>query len=145
LTEIQQTSDITYRIYDWDRLDPKGMPRELHTLQAMDAIDFEVYDQYRTHYVKQLNQPVPLVSSPYFNTNLLEVTKPVFMDYGDRDSFTVYLCVGGSAELVCRDGRIRLSGGDAILIPAEIPDGRILPAPSATLLETYVEPDIESL
>jgi mannose-6-phosphate isomerase len=139
LTEIQQTSDITYRIYDWDRVDPSGARRELHLFQALDAIDFEGHDHYRTHYVKQTNQAVPLVSSPYFTTGLLEVTRPAYMDYEERDSFTVYLCVRGRADLVYRDGRLPLSGGDAVLIPAEIPDCRILPAPSASLLEIYIE------
>jgi mannose-6-phosphate isomerase len=139
LTEIQQTSDITYRIFDWDRVDSQGVSRELHIAQSLDAIDFEVHDHYRTSYAKSQNQPVPLIAGPYFTTRLLEITKPLFQDYTNRDSFTVYICVRGSAELVYRDGRLPVAGGDAVLVPADIPDCRLLPAPLAGLLEVYVE------
>jgi mannose-6-phosphate isomerase len=139
LTEIQQTSDITYRIFDWDRVDHQGVSRELHIAQALDAIDFEVQDQYRTGYKKVKNQSVPLIASPYFTTNLLEITKPVYQDYSERDSFTVYICIRGNAELVYRDGRLPVTMGDAVLVPAEIPDCRLLPSPLAGLLEVYME------
>lgn len=140
LAEIQQASDITYRIWDWDRVDPRGVSRALHTAEALDAIDFEVHEQYRTGYMKRQDETVPLVACPYFTTNLFELTRPMHADFEDRDSFTVYLCVSGRADLVHRDGRLPLSGGDAVLIPAEIPDCTIVPAPCTSLLEIFVEP-----
>ncbi|MDD5695084.1 MAG: class I mannose-6-phosphate isomerase [Bacteroidales bacterium] len=139
LTEIQQTSDITYRTYDWDRTDPQGKSRELHILQALEAMDYEAGDPYRTDYVKRPNETVPLVESPYFTTNLLQLTRPVNKDFTELDSFVVYICTGGSGELVYRDGNLRLASGDAVLIPAELPDYRLNPAQSMELLEVYLE------
>ena len=138
LTEIQQTSDVTYRIYDWDRTDPQGKSRELHIWQALDAIDFEVSDPYRTGYARKQDETVALVESPYFTTNLLQLTRPVVKDYSRLDSFVVYICTRGKAELIHRDGRLPVVRGDAVLVPAEIPDCRLIPSPEVELLEVYL-------
>ncbi|HNS16600.1 MAG TPA: mannose-6-phosphate isomerase [Bacteroidales bacterium] len=139
LTEIQQASDITYRVYDWDRTDPQGNRRELHISQALDAIDYQVGDQSRIHYSGKPNAAVTLVESPYFTTNLLQLTKPSWKEFAKPDSFVVYVCTGGRAELVCREGRLPLVSGDAVLVPAEIPEFQLFPSPTVDLLEVYVE------
>ncbi len=139
LAEIQQSSDITYRIYDWDRTDAKGNKRELHTELALEAIDFKVYDHYKTNYSTNKNTVVNLVSCPYFTTNLLDIDKEISRDFINIDSFVAYSCVEGSAHLYYEDGKITIEKGDAILIPAEIKSWKIEPGISAKLLEYYID------
>ncbi len=91
IAEIQQTSNITYRIYDYNRKDAQGNSRELHTELAKDAIDFKLYDTYKTEYKKELNKPVELVTCPYFTTNLLELNEFTKRDYSQKDSFVIYM------------------------------------------------------
>ncbi|MFA4864265.1 MAG: type I phosphomannose isomerase catalytic subunit, partial [Bacteroidales bacterium] len=93
LTEIQQTSDATYRIYDWDRLDANGKGRELHTQLALAAIDLNHYSEYKTGYKERLNETVNLVTCPYFTTNLLELAQPLRKNYEELDSFVIYICM----------------------------------------------------
>ncbi|MGB3779417.1 MAG: type I phosphomannose isomerase catalytic subunit [Tunicatimonas sp.] len=137
LAEIQQTSDITYRIYDFDRRDADGNPRELHVEQALDAIDYQHYDHYKTQYEPRPNEPVQLVSCPYFETSRLDYTQDFERDYTDRDSFTVYVCTAGQAELHCSDQRYDLKKGDTYLIPASVPKVTISTT-GVNLLESYV-------
>ncbi|MBO4361805.1 MAG: mannose-6-phosphate isomerase, partial [Paludibacteraceae bacterium] len=85
--EIQQTSDTTYRIYDYDRVDSEGHPRELHTERAAESIDYRVLPDYRTHYTPRKNEPVNLVTCPYFTTNVLQIDRPTVRDYTGLDSF----------------------------------------------------------
>ncbi len=99
IAEIQQTSNITYRIYDYNRKDANGNGRELHTELAKDAIDFKLYDDYKTSYTRKENQPVLLESCKYFTTNLLELTKDVTRDYSATDSFVAYICMGGACQI----------------------------------------------
>lgn len=139
ITEIQQTSDITYRIYDYDRKDANGNGRELHTELAKDAIDYKIYDSYQTSYTRKENQPVLLESCKYFTTNLLEVTKDITRDYSDIDSFVIYICMGGACSI--RDDRgndLSVKQGESVLIPADTKDVSISPDGSVKLLETYV-------
>jgi len=89
LAEIQQTSDITYRIYDWDRVDDKGKPRELHTDLALQAIDYNHYDNYRTDYSHELNQTAQIIDCQYFTTNLLDFDRTVEKDFNFIDSFVI--------------------------------------------------------
>jgi mannose-6-phosphate isomerase len=96
IAEIQQTSDITYRIYDFDRVDANGNKRELHVKEALDAIDFTYHKNYKTKYQPTLNQPVELVDCNYFTTNVLEYTKEVVKDYRNLDSFIIHVCLEGS-------------------------------------------------
>ena len=138
LAEIQQTSDTTYRIYDWDRIDAAGFTRELHTELAVDAIDYNVYKDYKTTYENKLNETVKLVDSPYFITNLIHLTKPLKKDYSELDSFVIYLCVEGGFELKYDEESIDISKGEALLIPAVFEEVRIYPDKESKILEVYM-------
>lgn len=121
LAEIQQTSNITYRIYDYKRIDVKtGTKRELHTELALDAIDFTYHKEFKTHYEKTPNVSNKLVHSPYFKTNFLTITKPIVKDYSNLDSFVIYMCISGVLEVVCNEKSYALSAGETILLPAII-------------------------
>ena len=139
LAEIQQTSDVTYRIYDFDRKDDKGQLRELHTEQALDAIDFNHYKDYKTKYELKLDEPVKLVSCPYFTTNLLSLTKGVTRKYSGLDSFVVYVCVEGEGILNYKDGEMEYKKGDSILIPAEMEEVTINSVSDSKILEVYLQ------
>src|SRR6185503_16792476 len=95
IAEIQQTSDITYRIYDFDRVDDKGNKRELHVEEALAAIDYHHYAEYKTNYHPKENETVKLVSCPYFTTNLMDFTESTEKDYSGLDSFVIYVCLEG--------------------------------------------------
>ncbi len=138
LTEIQQTSDNTFRIYDWDRVDAQGNPRELHTALALEAMDFNVYDNYRTNYLHKVNQTATIIKSPYFTTNMLQFNQSIAKDFSELDSFVVYVCVEGSCGLLYNEGIIDLHLGDAVLIPAEIKNVVLQTAKEAKLLEVYI-------
>lgn len=139
IAEIQQTSNITYRIYDYNRKDANGNGRELHTELAKDAIDFRLYDNYKNSYVKKENQPVLLESCRYFTTNLLELTKDVSRDYSEIDSFVAYICMGGACSIRDDKGNdLSVKQGETILIPADTKSVNINPEGSVLLLETYV-------
>ena len=101
VAEIQQTSDITYRIYDYGRLGLDGQPRELHTELAKDAIDYTVKPDYRTGYQKAVNRESVLVRCPYFTTSLYDLTEPYEKDLHNIDSFLTVVCVEGSGVLRC--------------------------------------------
>ncbi len=121
LAEIQQTSNITYRIYDYKRIDVKtGTKRELHTELALDAIDFTYHKEFKTHYEKTPNVSNKLVHSPYFKTNFLTITKPIAKDYSNLDSFVIYMCISGVLDVVCNEKSYALSAGETILLPAII-------------------------
>ncbi len=139
IAEIQQTSNITYRIYDYNRKDANGNGRELHTELAKDAIDFELYDNYQTSYAREENQAVELESCQYFTTNLLEVTKDITRDYQSIDSFVAYICMGGACNIRDDKGNdLSVKQGETILIPADTKSVSINPEGSVLLLETYV-------
>ncbi|MBK5721024.1 class I mannose-6-phosphate isomerase [Dysgonomonas sp. Marseille-P4677] len=139
IAEIQQTSNITYRIYDYNRKDANGNGRELHTELAKDAIDFKLYDNYKNSYVRKENQPVLLESCQYFTTNLLELTKDVTRDYSEIDSFVAYICMGGACNIRDDKGNdLSVKQGETILIPADTKSVNISPEGSVLLLETYV-------
>ena len=140
LAEIQQTSDVTYRIYDWDRIDKAGMMRELHTELALDAIDFNVQDQYKTEYEPKQNETVEVVDSPYFTTNLIHLDRPLAKDYSELDSFVIYVCPEGSFKLTCNDGEYPVKMGEAILLPATTEKIEIHPENECKILEVYVMP-----
>lgn len=139
IAEIQQTSNITYRIYDYNRKDANGNGRELHTELAKDAIDFKLYDNYKNSYTRAENQPVRLESCRYFTTNLLEVTKDITRDYSDIDSFVAYICMGGACSIRDDKGNdLSVKQGETILIPADTKSVSISPEGNVLLLETYV-------
>lgn len=138
LAEIQQTSDTTYRIYDWDRIDLSGMTRELHTKEAIDAIDFEFHKKYKTEYEAKANATSPILESPYFTTRIIKLDKPVLKNYSDLDSFVIYLATEGEVELKWEGGKINLIKGETLLIPASFDNLAINPLTKSTLLEVFI-------
>lgn len=136
LAEIQQTSDITYRIYDWERKDDFGNERELHTDLAIDAIGFDMEDNFRVDYEKVPNQPNPMVSCQYFTTNYLKVEKHLQKE-NTFDSFIIYICVEGEAQIKTEHHSETIKKGETILLPAAISTYQII-SNNATLLEVYV-------
>lgn len=138
LAEIQQLSDITFRIFDWNRVDENGNGRELHTEEALEAIHFEEnVGDFQVHYTPEKNKTVTLVHSPFFNTNLLEMDMQVEKSFGHLDTFVIYMCLEGSAFLVSGDNKERLETGEVVLVPAEVDHLTIIPDPKAKLLEVY--------
>ncbi len=140
IAEIQQTSDITYRIYDFDRKDAQGNTRELHVEEALDAIDYAFHDEYKTKYDAKINAPTELVSCQYFTTNKLEYKEgSVIRKFEDLDSFRIYICFKGGATLKFKDGETTIGMGDAVLVPASIDEVTIESnGEGFKLLETYV-------
>lgn len=139
VAEIQQTSNVTYRIYDYDRTDVDGNKRELHTELAKDAIDFTVSDNYKTDYTSEVNSPVELVTCEYFTTNLLDIDVAMSRNYSNRDSFTIYICMEGHCTLTDDKGNsIIINKGESALIPADTKSAIITPSVATKLLETYV-------
>ena len=138
LAEIQQPSDITFRIYDWNRVDANGKRRELHTEEAFDAIHSEQnLSDFQVHYQHEMNKTVTLVHSPFFNTNLLEMDMQVQKSLVNLDSFVIYICLEGNVFLVSDAFKERLETGEVVLVPAEIDQLQIIPDPKAKLLEVY--------
>lgn len=141
VAEIQQTSDITYRIFDYNRKDKDGKSRELHTSQAMDAINFsDVQDDFRTEYERVQNEPVEMVASPYFTTSVYDMTEEITCDYSELDSFVIFICVEGSCRLTDdNQNEITLRAGETVLLPAAVQEVTIVPeGQRVKLLETYV-------
>lgn len=137
--EIQQTSDITYRIYDYDRVGNDGKKRELHTELAQDAIDYKLHDDYRTLYPREENKPVILESTQYFTTELLKLTKNIVRDFSKIDSFVIYVCFEGSCKIRDDDNNtVQVKQGESILIPAITQTIHIETDKNVSLLETYV-------
>lgn len=139
IAEIQQTSDLTYRIYDFNRRDAQGNTRELHTELAKQAIDYTVQPDYRTHYEKTQNAPVELVSCPYFTTRLYDLTEPLTADYATMDSFIVAICIEGKGVLADDSGReMPVHQGETVLIPATVQSLRMIPAGGMKLLTSQI-------
>lgn len=121
LAEIQQTSDITYRMYDYNRIDAKtGKLRDLHNDLAIDVIDFEGLDTYKTTYETKINTVNKLVHSPYFTSNVLIIEGVLEKNYAMLDSFVIYICVDGNLELKYHNEIFSLQKGETILLPASI-------------------------
>ncbi len=119
LAEIQQTSDITYRVFDFNRRDKEGNLRELHTEQALDAIDYEKKDDFKVSYTGQQDTVNSMVECPYFTTNYLNLTDDLKQDVTDRDTFTIYMCVGGSATIENEYGSVHIQKGETALLAAD--------------------------
>lgn len=140
IAEIQQTSNITYRIYDYDRKDASGNGRELHTELAKDAIDYTMYPDYMTHYKAHSNATVELASCEYFTTNLLDIDTIMVRDFSELDSFVVYICMAGKATIRDNNGyEIQIHQGQTVLIPATADTVTISPVPGAKFMETYIK------
>ncbi|WP_190811526.1 type I phosphomannose isomerase catalytic subunit [Flagellimonas sp. S3867] len=118
LAEIQQTSDITYRVFDFNRRDKEGNLRELHTQLAIDAIDYSKKDDFKVKYSTESDQVNTMVDCPYFKTNILDLTRSIYQDISERDSFTIFMCVGGEAEIKNDWGKTLIKKGQTVLVAA---------------------------
>lgn len=137
IAEIQQTSDITYRVFDWNRVDPKtGQGRELHTELALDAIEYKSRSDYKTVAAPKVNAPVTLEKCPYFQTNSLIVDGEAVRDYAALDSFVIYICLDGSLELAYDGGVETVAKGETVLVPAELTE--ITLRGKGKVLEVYI-------
>ena len=137
LAEIQQTSNITYRIYDYDRVDAKtGEKRELHNNMAIDVLDYEVHENYKSKYHLDKNISNKLVHSPYFKTNILDINSVVEKDYSNIDSFVIYMCVEGAVNLICERKTYTINEGETLLLPASLKKVQ-LNAKEGKVLEAY--------
>jgi mannose-6-phosphate isomerase len=140
IAEIQQTSDITYRIYDYDRRDASGKARELHTELAKEAIDYTVYNSYKTEYQREKNRAVKLADCVYFTTQLLEIDQPMERSYERLDSFVIFICLDGNCSLCDNQGNeISVHQGETVLFPADTGSVTLKPNGEARLLETYID------
>lgn len=139
LAEIQQTSDTTYRIYDWDRIGVDGLPRELHTDDALEAIDYTKYNKYKTDYTVHPNEQSKLIRCDKFTTNILEFDKPISRDIEILDSFVILISVEGESILVWDDGEIKIGKGEAVLVPAYLSQINLVPKTTTRLLEVYLQ------
>jgi mannose-6-phosphate isomerase len=137
IAEIQQTSDVTYRIYDFDRIDDKGNKRELHTEEALAALDYKVYPEYKSPYPRKVNEAVRVVECSYFTTNILNFTQSVDRDYS-FDSFTIHVCVEGAYTLNFPGGSLNVTMGDCVLLPATIKNVSLQTDTAFKLLESYI-------
>ncbi|MDT0559297.1 type I phosphomannose isomerase catalytic subunit [Ichthyenterobacterium sp. W332] len=136
LAEIQQTSDITYRVYDWDRVDAHGNERELHNDLAIDAIDFNMANDYKVNYKSSVNRSNIMVDCPYFKTSLLPIEGTI-NKINDKDSLFIYMCVDGEVKIETNTVTEILTKGETVLIPASVKDFNIV-SKGAKLLEVYV-------
>ena len=137
IAEIQQTSDVTYRIYDYKRKDKNGNYRQLHTKEAAESINYTVESNYRTEYTAAKNQGVALVQCPYFNTAVYDLDEPMTIDYSELDSFVILIGLKGSASITDNEGNtFTLQAGESVLIPASTKELKVDGA--IKFLETYV-------
>ena len=138
IAEIQQTSNITYRIWDYGRLGLDGKPREVHTELAKDAIDYTVYDNYRTEYTPQQNEEQEVVSCKYFTTSIYDLTLPYAKDLSELDSFVVVMCLSGSGLLEVDGEEVPVHQGETVLIPASADDLCFVPDEGMKILTSYI-------
>lgn len=137
LAEIQETSDITYRIYDYNRCDEDGNKRELHTEQAAECIDYTYLPDYKTHYEPRKNEGVGLIQCPYFTTSVYDLTEPMVLDYSDLDSFVVLIGLKGEATIIDENNEsVTFRAGESLLVPANTE--RLLVQGTMKFLETFV-------
>jgi mannose-6-phosphate isomerase len=136
VTEIQQTSDVTFRIYDYKRKDKDGNYRELHTKEAAESIDYNVLPNYRSGYEPIQNEGVQLVECPYFTTAVYDLTEPMTLDYSELDSFVILIAVKGKGTISANGETIDFQMGDTILLPATTEEVKVVG--EVKFLETYV-------
>ena len=136
VAEIQQTSDVTYRIYDFKRKDKDGNYRQLHTREAAEAIDYAVLPDYRTQYAHVQNEAQQVVSCPYFTTAVYDLTEPMLLDYSDLDSFVIIIGVKGEGVITVDGEPATLRAGQTLLLPATTQEARV--EGTVRFLETYV-------
>ncbi|MBQ8948513.1 MAG: class I mannose-6-phosphate isomerase [Prevotella sp.] len=136
VAEIQQTSDVTYRIYDFKRKDKNGNYRELHTKEAAESINYTVLDNYRTDYTLPKNEGVQVVQCPYFTTAVYDLTEPMTLDYSELDSFVILIAVKGEGTLTADGETVTFQTGDTVLLPATTTEVKV--EGEVKFLETYV-------
>ena len=142
LAEVQQSSDVTYRIFDYNRPGMDGKPRELHTELAAQALDYHVEEKYRTEYDDSSNKAVQIIDSLYFSIRVMEVSKPFHRDLMKYDSFIITMCIEGDCKIHVRNNgdEILLKQGNSTLIPASIADYDVIPQQSSTrILDAYID------
>lgn len=137
LAEIQQSSDVTYRLYDWNRKDLDGKPRKLHTEMALDAIDFE-FDEFKITYDCQENVFKNLVDTSFFKTEIVCLTSEMAKDYTNTDSFVVLMCVKGEVKLKATSLNLKMKMGETILIPASLKQIQLSTTTQAELLQITI-------
>ncbi len=136
LAEIQQTSDVTYRIYDYNRRDKDGNLRQLHTKEAAESINYTILPDYRQQYIPTQNESQLLVECPYFNTAVYDLTEEMTIDYSELDSFVILIGLKGEGTLIIDGEEVAFSGGETILLPATTKEVRT--KGTIKFLETYV-------
>ena len=142
LAEVQQSSDVTYRIFDYNRPGIDGKTRELHTELAAKALDYHVIDKYRTDYADSSNKAVQIIDSPYFSVRVMEVSKQFHRDLRKYDSFIITMCIQGNCRIRVRSTgvEILLKQGNSTLIPAAIADYDIIPQRGKTrILDAFLD------
>lgn len=137
VVEVQQTSDITYRIYDWDRVDAEGKSRELHTALAVDAIDFEAdAEELHKRYTLPAGGEKCVIDTPYFVMSLIDVAERKVVDRSSLDSFVIYICLSGGVKLAADGVEESLNEGELVLIPAEMNEMEFIG--NGRLMEVYI-------
>jgi len=138
VVEVQETSDLTYRIFDYNRKDKDGNLRTLHVSESVDAIDFDdVSGEAKIAYHLSENEPVEIVSSPKFTTSVYHVTEEITCDYADLDSFVILICTKGVCKVAVNKAEETLQAGETLLLAASTKEVRLIPESEATLLEVY--------
>lgn len=138
LAEIQQTSDVTYRIYDFKRKDKDGNYRQLHTEEAAEAIDYTVYNDYRTQYTPCKNQAVKVVECPYFTTSVYDIDSPTPIEAVANDTFVILIVLKGEGTVTTDGGEtVSVKAGDTLLIAAE--NSRLEVDGNIKLIETHID------
>ena len=148
LAEVQQSSDVTYRIFDYNRPGMDGKPRELHTELAAKALDYHIEDNYRTEYDESANKAVQIIDSPYFSVRVMEINKPMHRNLIKYDSFIITMCIEGDCKIHVRSTgeEVSLKQGHSTLIPAAIADYDVIPQTGNTrLLDAYIDNKNRSL
>ena len=139
IAEIQQTSDITYRIYDFGRLGLDGKPRELHVEQSKDAVDYSIQDDYKTSYTPELNKAVSLVECEYFKTHLLDLTESLEVPVKANDSFMIVICLEGQGKLNDSNGySLDLKQGETVLVPACVESITLDPSEKLKVMTCFI-------
>ena len=136
LAEIQETSDVTYRIYDFKRKDKDGNYRQLHTEAAAECIDYSVENDYRTKYEARKNEGVELAQCPHFTTSVYDLDEPMLLDYSELDSFVVLIALSGECTLSTGDVEMQLRAGETVLLPATTQTLNV--SGTVKFLETFV-------
>jgi len=138
LAEIQQSSDITYRLYDYNRPNENGKLRPLHIKDALDAIHYNNTENALISYLKQQNSTNNIISTPFFTSNFMDLNKSIEKQYTDIDSFVIYICLSGDAKILCSESEETIKIGECVLVPAAIERAIFQPNPQCKLLETYI-------